>query len=196
VNERAAEKTRDRQIEIYDAAVELFRQRGYFGTSMRELAARVGTQMSTLYHHYSHKQDLLMAIMERTMHDLTGDVTTAVGGRTDDCERLAAAVHAHVTFHASRASEAFVTDAELRALEPENYERIVRLRDAHQSIFERLVDDGVASGTFKVADPKLTTYAVMTMCTAVGVWYRPGGRLSQDEIAQRYSEIALSMVGC
>lgn len=180
-----------RQREIYEAAVDLFWEKGYFGTSMRDLAAAVGVQISSLYYYNGAKQDLLIQIMERTMLDLTRAVRDAVESAEGIREQLAAAVRAHVLFHGDHPREAFVTDSELRALEPENRERMLALRDAHQAIFERLIGEGVAGRLFDVPDVKLATYAITTMCTAVGTWYRPDGRLPIGDVAVQYVEMAL-----
>lgn len=169
----------------------MFWEKGYFGTSMRDLAAAVGVQISSLYYYNGAKQDLLIQIMERTMLDLTRAVRDAVEAAEGAREQLAAAVRAHVLFHGDRPREAFVTDSELRALEPENRERILALRDAHQAIFERLIAEGVAGRFFDVTDVKLATYAITTMCTAVGTWYRPDGRLLIGDVAVQYVEMAL-----
>jgi len=192
---KKAKTTAPRQQQIYDAAVDLFWERGYFGTSMRDLAARVGIQTSSLYHHNGAKQDLLVQIMQRSMSGLTASVQGAVDGTQGARERLAAAVRAHVLFHGDHPREAFVTDFELRALEPAFRERIVRQRDAHQALFENLIADGVTGGVFEASDVKMATYAITTMCTAVGTWYRPGGRLPIGDIADQYVVMALRTLG-
>ncbi|MEX0755065.1 MAG: TetR/AcrR family transcriptional regulator [Actinomycetota bacterium] len=188
---------RDRKQEIYDAAVDLFWQRGYFGTSMRDLASAVGVQTSSLYHHNSTKQVLLVEIMERTMSRLTAEVSEAVEGAEGTAEQLAEGVRAHVLFHGRHPRDAFVTDFEIRALEPDNRERIIAMRDRHQAIFEGLIARGTEQGIFDASDVKTATYAIATMSTAVSTWYRAGGRLPIEEIAREYAGFALGIVrGC
>ncbi len=186
----------DRQREIYESAVDLFWEKGYFGTSMRDLATAVGIQLSSLYHHNRSKQDLLIRIMERTMQDLTAAVREAVEAAEGVRDQVAAAVRAHVLFHGEHPHEAFVTDSEIRALEPENHERIIGLRDDHQAIFENLIAAGASTGIFDVPDVKIAAYAITTMCTSVATWFRPSGRLTIGAVADRYVEIALRTVGC
>lgn len=176
---------------IYDAAVRLIYERGYHGTSLRAVAAEVGLQMSSLYYHFPSKQDLLMAIMTRTMKDLMATVEEYVSLRTGPEERLRAAIRAHVLFHAERRKEAFIVDAELRALEPPNYERIVADRDRYEQVFAGILQEGAGRGVFRVPDAKLAVFALMAMCTGVAVWYRPGGRLPLERIADIYTDLFL-----
>jgi len=49
---------------IFDAAVELFAERGYDGVSVRDIAAAVGIKESSIYKHYSCKEEILEMILE------------------------------------------------------------------------------------------------------------------------------------
>jgi AcrR family transcriptional regulator len=79
----AARDARDTRQHILDAALELFAEKGFFGTSMRELARAVGVRESAIYHHFVSKDALLDALMveageakvnffDRTMDKLRG----------------------------------------------------------------------------------------------------------------------------
>jgi len=52
------------QQKIFDAAVELFYQKGYAGTSVREIARMVGIKESSIYNHYSNKEEILDCILD------------------------------------------------------------------------------------------------------------------------------------
>jgi AcrR family transcriptional regulator len=178
--------------EIYDATVRLMCDRGYHGTSLRSVAARVGIEMASLYYHFKSKQDLLAQIMQRIVLDLIATVEGAVADIPDPEARLRTAIREHILFHGQRRREAFLADAELRSLEPPNRAMIVGLRERYQQIFETIFLECVDREVLLVRDIKLATLALMTMCTGVAGWYRPGGRLSLDTIADQYTELALS----
>lgn len=63
------EESRDTALEILDAALDLFSEHGFAGTSMRSIARAVGVRESTLYHHYASKEAILAALL----HQLGGD---------------------------------------------------------------------------------------------------------------------------
>ena len=50
---------------ILETALELFAQRGYLGTSMSDIAARLGITKAALYKHYAGKQEILDRIVQR-----------------------------------------------------------------------------------------------------------------------------------
>jgi len=79
--------TRDR---ILDIALDLFSRKGYTETSLREIAAELGTSKAALYYHFESKQDILLAL-HRRMHTLIDAVQTPLPGTadaTDSWERL------------------------------------------------------------------------------------------------------------
>lgn len=72
----AARDARDTRQHILDAALDLFAEKGFFGTSMREIARAVGVRESAIYHHFSNKEALLEALMaeagEAKLHRMEG----------------------------------------------------------------------------------------------------------------------------
>ncbi len=177
---------------VYSCAVDLMYERGFHGTSMRDVARSVGVQMSTLYHYFPSKQDLLMSIMTTAMEAMTDRVTEAIAEIDDPREQLKTAVHAHITFHADQLKEAVVADTELRSLEGDDLKSIIALRDRYEGIFRAIIDSGQRAGEFRPSDSKLTTRAILGAITDVGNWYRPRGRLALDAISTEYLDIFMS----
>ncbi|HCU95974.1 MAG TPA: TetR/AcrR family transcriptional regulator [Actinobacteria bacterium] len=179
---------------IYDAAVRLIYERGYHGTSQRAIADAVGLQMSSLYHYFPSKQDLLVDIMTRSMRDLISAVEQAVAQAKSygPEQRLRAAIQGHILFHTDRRQEAFILDSELRALEPPGRELVVKLRDQYEQIFAGILQQGMAEGVFQIPDRKIAVFMLMAMCTGVAIWYRPGGRLPLETVADIYTDLFLS----
>jgi AcrR family transcriptional regulator len=191
LSERAEVPT---QRQIYEAAVRLMYELGYHGTSTRAIAREVGIESSSLYYHYPSKQDILVDIMTRNMRQLIADVEVAVDGLPNATERLRAAIIAHVRFECAGRMQSFVTDSEIRALEPDNRQAIINLRDQYEQIFQRILEEGVATARFAIPDIRLTVLALMAICTGVSTWYQPDGRLGPEEIAKRYADLVVDGV--
>jgi AcrR family transcriptional regulator len=191
--DRDGETAAPTERSIYEAAVKLIAARGYHGTSQRAIADAVGLQMSSLYHYFASKQDLLLEVMVRPMRDLISVVEQSVAqaGQAPE-QRLRAAIRGHILFHADRRQEAFLLDSELRALEPGGRELVIKLRDQYEQIFTDILQQGAAAGVFDIPDIKLTVFGLMAMCTGVAVWYRPGGRLPLETIADIYTDLFLT----
>ena len=103
-----------RRQEIEDAASSLFREHGYSGTGVRDIARAVDIQGASLYAHVASKEELLWSIVDRAATAFEQAVDRALEETTSDdpVERLAAMVEAHVetiTADPERAS-VFVTE--------------------------------------------------------------------------------------
>jgi hypothetical protein len=88
-----------------------------------------------------------------------------------------------------------IATAELRSLEPPLLDELAAKRDRVHLLFASAISDGVASGAFVCDAPEETARAVHAMCSAVSGWFRVGGAMSPDEVAELYVGMALRVVG-
>jgi AcrR family transcriptional regulator len=176
--------------EIRDAALDLFYRHGFQGTALRDVAARVGIQVGSLYNHIASKGDLLFEIMETVMLDLLAD-QKQVARTPDVVERMRLLVYHHVKFHGVRARDVFVGNSELRSLSRQQRARVVALRREYEDMFKKELEDGVAQQKFLPVDVQVTVFAIIAMTTWVSAWYSPRGRLSLEQIAEIYTAMVL-----
>ena len=176
--------------EIRAVALDLFYKRGFQGTALRDVAAKVGIQVGSLYNHMSSKGDLLFEIMETVMLDLLDD-QRLVAQTPDVVERMRLLVYHHVKFHGQRARDVFVGNSELRSLSRSQRTRVVGLRREYELMFQNELEDGIRQGKFLPVDVQVTAYAIIAMATWVSAWYSPRGRLSLEQIAEIYTAMVL-----
>lgn len=183
---------------ITDVAVDLFHQKGYFATSISDIARGSGIQKAGIYYYFKSKESLLFHIMMRTMEELMDDVAQSLREDGDTEARLRAAVHGHVVFHLRRQKQSFIANSELRGLSADHYRDIVEKRDAYEGIFQELIQQGHRAGIFAGRDVKILSYAILTLCTAGAFWFNAKGRLTIDEIARIYEDFVLNglKTGC
>jgi AcrR family transcriptional regulator len=84
----SGQKPRPRREEILESATRLFAERGYEGTSMADLAERVGLRKASLFHHFASKDVLYAAVLEQLIHELARSVTQAAFAQGSYLERL------------------------------------------------------------------------------------------------------------
>jgi len=179
-------------------ALKCFVEQGFHGTSMRDIAGAAGSSIAAIYYHFPSKAALLRAIMTRVTEDLLAvlqEARASLTSKEDSAALLAALVRAYVRFHTERREEAFVGNSELRSLEAEDLRHVIALRDKVSAQFNDAIAFGLKRGDFACEYPREAGLAVMTMCTAVASWYRPGGPATPEQIADRYAALALAMVG-
>ncbi len=177
---------------IRSVAIDLIFTKGYFATSISDIANGAGIQKASIYHHFSSKEELLFHIMEATMNDLLDALHQSQEGELDAEAKVRAAVRSHVSFHLKHQKETFIAHSELRGLEQEHLDAIVASRDAYERVFQDMIQEGIDQQIFAPNDVKILSYAILTLCTAGATWFKAGGRLSADEIAAIYENFSLN----
>jgi AcrR family transcriptional regulator len=180
------------KVTITAVAVDFFYRKGYFATSISEIARACGIQKASIYYHFPSKEHILYRIHRTTMDDLTTHLRGHLDEADDVEKRMRAAVRSHVRFHLNRQKETFIANSELRGLTPEHYGDIVAKRDGYERIIQGIIQEGCDGGSFAGGDVKILSYAVLTLCNAGAIWFKPSGRMSVDEIADIYEAFVLS----
>jgi AcrR family transcriptional regulator len=189
----------NRRREIEDAASTLFRERGYSGTSVRDIARAVDIQGASLYAHVASKQEVLWAIVERMAgrFEAAADIVEAADPDAvvfGPGVQLISLVRAHVGVLTDDIERASVFVHEWRALDPGRREDIARRRDGYEARFRAAIARGVGTGDFADVDPALTATYILTALNGLVTWYRPDGRLSARAIADAYADLSVRAV--
>lgn len=177
-----------------EAALSLFAERGYLGTSMRDIASQLGLRAPSLYNHLDSKQELLRDIMVRTMEDLLADHNAAIATTSDVAEQLRRAMEAHVRYHARHPREARIGNAELWNLEQPAQDQVRQMRRDYSRAWQDIINRGVDEGRFQTPSPQLASYAMLEMGIGISLWYQEGGKLSESQLAYYYGDMALRLV--
>ncbi|GLU63947.1 TetR family transcriptional regulator [Paenarthrobacter ureafaciens] len=172
-------------------AAKLFFERGYDATSLRQVAAASGLRVGSLYNHIDSKEHLLLQIMGGIMNDLMASMKLAIDFDGDAVARLRAALAAHLKFHAERAREVFIGNAELRSLSKEARDVVIAKRHEYELLLQDLIEEAGRAGLADVVDARLHVYSFVAQATHIAGWFKPGGRMSLDEIVEIYTRMAL-----
>ncbi|SCE67606.1 transcriptional regulator, TetR family [Micromonospora chaiyaphumensis] len=187
-----ADATRAR---LLDAAVTAFAERGFHGTTTRDIAAAAGLSPAALYVHHRSKEELLYLISRSGHEHVLALVREAVASSADPATALRRVVHDFVVTHARDHTTTRVVNYELAALSPAHLAEIREIRHHIEQAIRQLVEAGVRAGVFQTPDPRMAAAALLSLGVDVGRWYRDGGDLSPEYIAARYAEMALRIVG-
>lgn len=187
--EKMRQEGRSVRENILAAAVQLFAEYGYHAAPLRDIARITGIQAASIYYHYANKEALLVEIMETHMRQLNAGLERILHEQRDPLIRLYQAITNHIRLHTTYKSEFFIIDTEIRSLEGDNRRYILAMRDHYESLLQDLLRDGMEQGVFRISDVKVSSYAIIAMCTEVSTWFRPNGRLTVQEVIDMYSQM-------
>lgn len=180
---------------ILSAALDAFNEHGYHGTTVRDIAKRVGVTVPALYYHHENKEAILFDLLDGSIGWLTRVCAAALDDAGDDtADRFINLVEALVCYMANSTKLAGL-DAEIRSLSPEGRAAYSERRRRIENMLVDTVQAGNRAGLFDVTSPKDTARALLGMFQAVATWYRPDGPISAPLLAHRYVEIAVQTVG-
>jgi TetR/AcrR family transcriptional regulator, cholesterol catabolism regulator len=178
---------------ITSGAGYLFVRNGYHGTSMRDVADRVGLRASSLYRHVKSKQELLHRVLDRLMDEALDGAKVALAGQESPERCIELLVRANVCL--ARPSETALLQSELKNLEKRYRDQIVRKQDQYRKLWASVLQKGVEQGVFRTEDPKLAFFGIIGALNYVENWFSPSGLLSREQVAEVFSRWILSSLG-
>jgi TetR/AcrR family transcriptional regulator, cholesterol catabolism regulator len=189
--------SKNRREAIISAAEQLFRDKGYLATTMRDIADVTGLQGGgSLYAHIRSKEDLLWEIATEAIAAFFNAVQPILGTDWTPETQLRAAIRAHVDVISTRLSAAAVYFDEWRHLSPVRRAEFLAQRDAYERLFETLITTGIQQQCFRVPDARLATLHLLGSINAIRHWYKPHGRLAAPQIADGLATMILSGLKC
>ena len=176
--------------EIIEAAAEAFRTNGYAATSLEDIASAVGMWKGSLYHYIDSKEDLLFAVVRGPAEEILTQLRELSDTDLPPTEKIRRATRSHVQILNSNFVYASVYLQEIagRRKLPE----WTAMDREYLNLLESIVREGVDSGEFSaVTNPRVATLALIGSLNWLTHWYRPGGSLHADEIADQFCDLFL-----
>lgn len=184
-----------RQAEVVTAAARVFAERGYDQTSVQELSEGIGLAAGGLYHYFGGKEQLLIRICDQLMDPLLGDARALASGEGNAAERLRAVVRLWVAHAIEHRDHMLVFQQERHVIDHgDQWAEVRRTRKAFERVVEKLLDEARAEGAID-GDRRLLLAALLGMVNHTVQWYRPGGRLKPQQIADGYVDLVVGGAG-
>jgi AcrR family transcriptional regulator len=180
---------------ILEEAVKLFYERGFSGTTLDDIAGKLGVTKPFIYTHFRSKVELLEAICRPTIEMSLEAIAKAVQREGRASDRL---FHGVVDFSKvvlQRQANIAVYFREEKNLSEAGLADINALRKRFDRVLSELLEEGAAAGEFQIADIRVAALAIGGMVSWAYTWYQPGGRLSIDDVGAELARFALQMVG-
>lgn len=183
--------TKNRKLQIIEAAAIVFKEKGYNRATLQDIATRVGITKATLYHHYNNKHELLYTIIKTLMDKGISELTKIVEMPISTEQKIHLAFREHFSSYESSFPGYGVllhenTDSLPRDLE----QKVKQAFKNYISLWKKLIRQGIEEGSFKKKlDPKITVWAAIGMSNWVYKWASPEGHLKFSQISDIFEDI-------
>lgn len=192
-----AARSAPRRGEILEAAAQLFWEKGFEVTTTQDIGERVGLLKGSLYYYFDSKESLLLEIIEQIHLILTRSIedVATLGGSA--LERVWAFVYQATVVNVVNHASCAVFVAEFRRLGEDDQKRMMTMRTYGDQVLQGFLAEGQADGSVcELVNPRLTSTAILSMCSTIHRWYRPGGAWTPEVIAGSYADLAVAQVRC
>ncbi|HMJ76862.1 MAG TPA: TetR/AcrR family transcriptional regulator [Iamia sp.] len=176
--------------DVVAAAAKVFRERGYDGASVEDVADEVGMLKGSIYNYISTKEDLLLAVVRppaerllREMRDLE-----AADGPAGDKIRLMARSHARVIEDFLPYVAVYVQELAGRQTSDE----WMAMDREYVTLAERIVEAGMEADEFRSdVRPRIVALSLIGSLNWLTRWYQPDGPESALEVADQIADLCL-----
>jgi AcrR family transcriptional regulator len=187
-SDKPSDKVLERKREILDAASRVFRRRGLHATGMRDIAAELGMAVGNLYYYFKDKEALLAFVQEDALAGLLALAERVRGLPLRADGKLFLLLEGHVVL-LNEGTPGSLAHLEVEALGERFRQAVQDRRDLYERSFREVVEEGIAAGVFRPADPKVAALAILGSVNWTVKWFRPEGRKSAREIGRECAEL-------
>jgi TetR/AcrR family transcriptional regulator, cholesterol catabolism regulator len=174
---------------IFSAATQLFGERGYSGTTMRDIAREVGILPGSLYAHIASKDAVLLEIIEGGVDRFNAAVDDIDARHLLPEAALREAIRAHLAIVGENPQRTLIVFHQWRFLDEANRDRLLTKRAHYENFYLRTLHTGVTEKIFDATlDPKVTVLAILGALNWTPEWFSPAGAATSDEIADRIAD--------
>lgn len=173
------------KAELVRTAGLLFSQKGFHGTSVREIAEARGIRSGSLYTHIETKEDLLFEVVVAGAQAFLDAVEPVAGSELPTRDKLVRALSAHlgVVVQHREASRVFLHEWLL--LTSPRRETVQALRDRYDRLWDGILRAGIAEGVIPAGVPlRYARIVCLSVANWAYLWYDPRGALDPSAMAE------------
>jgi len=180
-----------RKEQIIEIATDLFKSKGFSGTSMRDLANTVGLEVSSLYSHVKSKDEILQTICfgmaNKFLHSI--DATMAMENCSNE-EILSLTIRGHTSIITEDINATSVFWHEWKYMQEPWLSDFSKMQIEYESKFRSILENGIAAGEFCIDDISFTTMAILSSLNGLQKWRTYSQ--SPEDLGNSFAQIFIS----
>ena len=183
-------KSAKRELILAEAA-KLFKDQGYSGTSMRDLAGQVGMEAASMYNHIKSKDELLDIICFRISDTYISQLRAIEHTASPYSEKIKDLVRLHIRLMVEDGAAVSVANHDWKYLPEPRLTEFKEARKSYERGFAALIEAGIAAGEFRPVNASVALFTVLSAVRWVELWYRPGRGLTAEELENNIITVLL-----
>ncbi len=188
MGKRLAQQTEETRFQLQKgrmlrAAARCFNEKGYSGSSLRDVANILGLTDAALYYYVRNKEELVYLCYVRAAEVGRESLHRAIAEGRDGLDIVARYIRYHVEAMVGERGPVAIM-SEIPSLKPEHREEILAVSREHGALFERILEQGIADGSIAPCDVRMTGNAIMGALNWVPKWFHGDASVAQQVVAE------------
>ncbi|MDO8704405.1 MAG: TetR/AcrR family transcriptional regulator [Sulfuricaulis sp.] len=177
------------ELEILRQAARVFSEVGYRNSTTEDIAKRVNLKKSSLYHYFKSKESILFHALSLNLKKSLEPLLALEQDEGPAVERLRSAIRCQVQemIDAPYIANLFLTDK--GSLTTRQLKQCLTLRDRHEQILRKIIDQGIADGSIGPIDSSVAVKIIYGSLNGLPSWWKPNGRLDAARISTVFSDM-------
>jgi len=167
---KSKKKRFSRKDEIIRQASTMFKERGYSGASVRDLAQLAGIEAPSLYSHFKSKEDILKFICGEMANKFMKGMDKAEKMETPT-EKIQAAIHSHIRTITKNLDASAVMWHEWKHLRGKGLDDFKEKKKNYEIRFQEILKHGIETGEFGKFDPVILSNLIFSSLNGLSFWY-------------------------
>ena len=172
-------------------SAQIFAERGFEGSSIRDISRATGISLSGLYYYFESKQKLLYLIQKHAFSSILGELQARLVPAADPEERLRLFIQNHVEYFLSHPAEMKVLSHEEDALEEPFKKKIAAIKRRYYTLAREIFDDLNGLAAISGLNPRVAVLSLYGMMNWIYKWHNPKVDPRAEELAGTIGEIFL-----
>ena len=181
--------------QIIAEATRLFAERGFAGTSLKDIAEATGLTRPALYHYVRSKDDILAKLVTE-LAELPAQALQSVNAEKglSAPERLRRMARAVALLQATGPTKFQLLIRSEADLPPELVKRYAASRRRVLREFVEVIATGTATGAFRPVDARVAALSILGQCNWVAWWHHDGTAEENERVADDIADLAVASV--
>ena len=182
-----------RKEQVIRKAAELFREKGYAASSMRDLAQLLGIEAASLYSHIKSKEEILQSLCFDMAAEFRKSLDEVEKLTIPASEKLRRGILGHIQVMAKDLTASAVFMNEHRHLSQPHLREFLLLRINYINRFKDIIEEGITLGEFKeTIDKKLAVMTLFSSLNWMPQWYDPQSNVVPNELGQQLADMLVN----
>jgi AcrR family transcriptional regulator len=191
--ETSANKYDQQRHAAIRSAAAVFAEKGFHGSSTRDIAEHLGIKQGSLYYYFKSKEEALGEVCLLGIQDYVQHMASIAAGEQSFEAKLVATVTSHLTSYREKNEALKVYNDERLYLPEEKRRKLKELGSGYRQQLEQIFEEGIETGAVRSSiDCHFAAQAVIGMCNAWGDLIVRDPELDLFEIIQKCTDLLIN----